>query len=123
VSVPEEPVNHVVRFSKEARENIVSIAYELFKRTKNVEVSLSLSDEFHTEAGKLAFLPERNRVQEHESALLGRTVRRVLVRHWHLYYEIIPDSDDGPLVRVIFLRDARRTALLPDEIDRIVANQ
>jgi hypothetical protein len=123
VSVSEEPVNYVVRFSKEARENIVSIAYEFFKRTKNIEFSLSMSNEFHTEAGKLAFLPGRNRVQEHESALLGRAVRRVLVRHWHLYYEIIPDSDDGPLVRVIFLRDARRTALLHDEIDRIVANQ
>lgn len=123
MSVSEEPINHVVRFSKEALENIVSVAYEIFKRTKNVEASLSLSNEFHTEAGKLAFLPERNRVQEHESALLGRDVRRILVRHWHLYYEIISGSDDGPLVRVIFLRDARRDALLPDEIDRIVANQ
>ncbi len=115
----DEPKNHVVRFSPEARLNALTIAQAI----PTASVAVALYREFESEAGKLAFLPERQAIQPEVSKQLGRIVRRLLVRRWNLYYEVIPDSLDGPMVKILFLRDSRLPPLTQDEADRIKANQ
>jgi plasmid stabilization system protein ParE len=119
VDEDEEPGNFTVRFSPQAQTDAILIVYDMPTTT----VALGLHQEFGTAAGKLAYLPERHPVESEVSKQLEMTLRRILVRRWHLYYQVVPDSLDGPLVRIVFIRDARLPPLTQDEADRIKANQ
>jgi hypothetical protein len=119
----DEPKNFTVRFSPEAQFNAITIAHDHMERYTDLRGGRALYNELITAAGKLAFLPERNAVHQEVSSQMGRTLRRLLVRRWNLYYEVIPDSQDGPLVKIIFIRDSRLLPLTPDEVGSIQANQ
>lgn len=118
MSEDEEPSNFVVRFSPEARLNALTITQEM----PTASSAIALYREFEAMAGKLAFLPERHMVQQELSEQLGRTVRRLLVRRWNLYYEVVPDSLDGPMVKILFIRDSRLPLLTQEEADQIQTN-
>ena len=115
----DEPGNFTVRFSQQAQTDAILITYEM----PSTASALSLHREFETVAGKLAYLPERHAIDPDVSAQLGTTIRRIPVRRWNLYYAVFPDSDDGPLVRIVFIRDARLPLMTQDEADRIKGNQ
>ena len=65
----------------------------------------------------LAENPRRFAVQERESRLPGREVRRLLYRRtpgsaaYHVFYTVAEDSPDGPRVSILHIRHAARRPL------------
>ena len=90
----------MIRFSKEAEQNMIEESYGLFEFTGDQAAGLSLYNDFYAHAATLATLPDRQIVRRAESRALGVEARRLVVRsRFHLIYRI-EDGEDGPLVVV-----------------------
>lgn len=118
----DDPIAFGIRFSREAEQNAVEIVHDLAERTGDIEQAVSLYARFYDEAGKLSLFPERRPIDEEDSLLLGRPVRRLLVGRYHLSYRI-DRADDGPLVIVMCIRHAASAALTEENAARILKNQ
>lgn len=120
-----EPLQHSVRFSVEAKQNVIGIGHAFMKKSGDVRAASALIDFFYDEAGKLAVFPDALRIHEEESAFLDCEVRRLLVRSgsrsWNLSYRI-ENEDDGPQVWILCIRDAR-VPLSQEEAEGIMRNQ
>ena len=81
-------------------------------------------------AVSLQELPDRYALAEHESAMLGFAVRRVLARlsrgnvvAYHLLHFAVEESPDGARVSIVHIRHASRAPMTPDEAGEIKAQQ
>jgi hypothetical protein len=122
---PEYPSlrRYMIRFSEEAKLNAIEEAHTLFRFTGNKEDGIALYDDFFAHAATLTELPDRQPVLRKESKRLGVEVRRLIVRsRFHLVYQI-EDADDGPMVRIVYIRSGYKKPLGDEEARRIMENQ
>lgn len=126
----EEPVLYSVRYSNRARRDFDLAVSEYDSYTGDSRRAALLYQKIDDAAMSLRQLPERYAVAEHESAMLGFSVRRVLARlskgssvAYHLLYFAVEESPDGPRVTIVHIRHASRTELTPEEASEISAQQ
>jgi hypothetical protein len=120
---------HAIRPSKEANENVVTLAFERAQWSGDVRAALDLDAAIWSAISTLATNPRRFVAAPEEAELLGidGDVRRMLIPlsarfAVHALYRVSED-EDGPVVRVIHVRDARRAPMTPDEAGDIRVNQ
>ncbi len=114
---------YVVRFSQEAQQNAVEAGYGRFEFDGNALAAQGLIDALRSEGVSLRTLPHRWPRAPHESEKIGLPLRRRNVGAWAMFYTIEEESDDGPLVTVVFLWPGAAEPITSDQADRIKANQ
>jgi len=124
------PVRYGVRLSPRADRDLNIAVVEYAERTGDEYRAALLYRRVRETAASLSELPDRYAIAEHESAILGFPVRRVLARlsrnsavAYHLLYFAVEQSEDGPRVTVVHIRHASRAPLTADEARDIKAQQ
>ena len=109
--------SYAIRFLPRAERDAAETVTWMVEMTGSGEVAREWYAGLRAAAGTLATLPKRFAVQERESRLLGREVRRLLYRRtpgsaaYHVFYTVAEDSPDGPRVSILHIRHAARRPL------------
>ncbi len=123
-------LRYSVRFMPRAKRDLDFAVVEFADRTGDEFRAALLYRRVRETAGTLNENPDRYQIAEHESAMFGFTVRRVLARlskgsavAYHLIYYAVAESADGPRVSIVHIRHANRAPLSADEAGEIKAGQ
>jgi hypothetical protein len=119
----EQPKIYTVRFSRDAEQSAILAGHARFELDGNVQAGLELIDAIYAEAVGLRILPHRFPRAPHESEVLGLPLRRRNIEKWAMFYTIEEESDDGPLVTVVFLWPGSAESITSDQADRVRLNQ
>jgi plasmid stabilization system protein ParE len=125
----EPPKRYALRYSPRALRDLEAAIIAFADFTGDEQKALQLWDGIRASAAVLAENPDRNQVDEHETALMRFPVRHELYRvsrksrvAYYLFYRVTEDSD-GPRVIILHIRHASRAPLTPDEVQEILAQQ
>lgn len=126
----QEPKVYMVRLSVHAQIKIATITGDIISYYKDRVRGERWGEAFYQDIGSLATLPHRYEVFQTESRLLEKEVRCLLFSHplcswaiYHTLYEIVEESDDGALVRIICVRNATGRPMTRREAAEVLANQ
>jgi hypothetical protein len=123
---PEGTTRYAVRLTPRADREAIEAAERLADIAGSEEVGRGWYGALLGTVGTLATNPTRFAVQERESRLLARPVRRLVYRYpatshaaFHVYFTVREASEDGPRVTVIHIRHAARKPLTTREARNI----
>ena len=118
-----EPKVYVVRFSREAEQNVISAAHDRLEFEGNPNAAQALLRSFYDEATLLRTFPHRFPHTIHESRQIGLPLRRRNVGKWAIFYTISEETDDGPLVVILFLWPSASEPITQEQGRQILENQ
>lgn len=123
------PKRYALRYSPRALRDLEAAVVDFAEFTGDEQKALQLQDGIRASAAILVENPDRNQIDEHETALLQFPVPHELYRFsrksrvaYYLYYRVTED-EDGPRVLILHIRHASRAPLTPDEATEIRAQQ